>query len=303
MLIGERMAKKVKITGMGKVVDKIAAPLYRDAFQPFAKQAGKGLETLGRALNYVLAPLEDRLWKYEQAKRFARTRLVEKLERTPLEQITEKPKASVFVPAIEAAALADGNPDLEELFANLIASAMDKRFAMRAFPAFTEIMKQLTPDEAKIMRAIGAGRPVPMVHLDLVFFDDQAQHVGGDTAQSNLSRFGFVAGCEHPRLIPSYINNLVRLGLLEVLAPNTWFNGQEAEYKAIEADPYVVALKKQHERAPRVLTNFIRSGVRLSPLGKDFSVVCVQPYEQRAMGESKKTRARRAAKRKRPEAG
>ena len=255
--------------------------------------AGKALEVV-RAVNYVLAPLEERLWKYEQATKFIRSKVTRKLEKAPHDQINRKPKASVVVPALEAVALTEGDPDLEELFANLVASAMDKRYGMRAFPAFVEIMKQITSDEAKILRTIGPGRPVPMIHLDRVFYNEKGQHIGGDTIQSNLSRFGYVAECQYPTLIPSYINNLVRLGLLEVLAPNTWFNTLEAEYQAIEAEPEVVELKKQHE-GPMVRTNIIRSGVRLSQLGRDFSVVCVQPYEQRAKGGRKKPPSRRTA--------
>ena len=85
--------------------------------------AGKALEVV-RAVNYVLAPLEERLWKYEQATKFIRSKVTRKLEKAPHDQINRKPKASVVVPALEAVALTEGDPDLEELFANLVASAM-----------------------------------------------------------------------------------------------------------------------------------------------------------------------------------
>jgi hypothetical protein len=283
---------KVKVTGIGKAVEEIGGPIYRDVFQPGAKEVGKGLKTIVRAFRAVLLPLEIVTWKYEEARKFLRGPVNRKLKTAPRDQINPNPKANVVVPALEAVALTEGDPDLEELFANLVASAMDKRHATRAFPAFVEIMKQLTADEAKILRAIGPGRPVPMIHLDRVFYNEQRQHIGGDTVQSNLSRFGFVAGCQYPKLIPSYINNLVRLGLLEVLATNTFFTALDEEYKEIETDPDVVDLKKQNERPPMVGTNFIRSGVRLSPLGHDFYAVCVQSYEQRAKSGRRKTPAR-----------
>jgi len=187
---------KIKVTGMGKAVEQIAGPLYRDAFQPAAKEVGKGLKTIVGAFRAALLPLEIATWKYEEARKFLRGPVKRKLEKAPRDQITPNPKASVVVPALEAVALTEGDPDLEELFANLVASAMDKRHAMRAFPAFVEIMKQLTSDEAKILRTIGPGRSVPMIHLDRVFYNKKGQHIGGDTVQSNLSRFGLVAKCQ-----------------------------------------------------------------------------------------------------------
>jgi hypothetical protein len=254
--------------------------------------AGKALEVV-RAVNYVLAPLEQRLGKYEEAAKFLRSNVTPKLKKAPRDQINPNPKASVVVAALEQVAITEGDPDFAELFANLVASAMDKRHAMRAFPAFVGIMKDMTSDEAKIMRTVGPYRPIPMIHLDRMFYNEQGQHTGGDTVQSNLSRFGYAAGCEYPKLIPSYINNLVRLGLVEVLATGTWFSELGAEYNEIVTDPDVVELMRQHERPPTVIINIIKSGVRLSPLGRDFHAVCVQPYEKRAKAERKEPPSRR----------
>jgi hypothetical protein len=72
------------------------------------------------------------------------------------------------------------------------------------------------------------------------------------------------------------------LGLLEVLATNTAYADSDHLYKEIESDPDVVVLKEVNERPPTYRTNFIRSGVNLTPLGHDFIGICVEPYEQRA---------------------
>ena len=39
-----------------------AAPIYDDALQPAAKQVGKALETLGKAVNMALAPIAALIW-------------------------------------------------------------------------------------------------------------------------------------------------------------------------------------------------------------------------------------------------
>jgi hypothetical protein len=179
-----------------------AVPIYPDAIQPAAKQVGTALETVGRAVNVALMPIRALVWSAEQLDTFLQTRVAPKFRNTPPEHIVT-PKANVVGPALLAVRFTEEDPDLQELFANLIASAMDERIAKRAFPAFVEIMKQLTSDEAKILRAIGAGRRVPMVHLDRIIFNDEGQHIGGYTIRKNLSLFGVVAGCKYPKLIPS----------------------------------------------------------------------------------------------------
>lgn len=39
-----------------------AAPIYEDALQPAAKQVGKALETVGKAVNVALAPIGALVW-------------------------------------------------------------------------------------------------------------------------------------------------------------------------------------------------------------------------------------------------
>ena len=55
------------------------------------------------------------------------------------------------------------------------------------------------------------------------------------------------AGGHHPEQIATYVNNLVRLGLLERLAVNTFYKDAEHQYREIENDPEVVTLKAVFE--------------------------------------------------------
>src|SRR5207249_1471573 len=74
-------------------------------------------------------------------------------------------KVSIAAPAVEAARFKSEEPDLQEMFANLLATAIDQRVRGRALPAFIEVLKQLTSDEAKLLKKIETGLAVPIVHI------------------------------------------------------------------------------------------------------------------------------------------
>lgn len=108
------------VTGLVKAV-----PVYQDTLQPAAKQIGQSLETVKKTVNIALAPIKALVWGYEKIEEFITTRLSEKLKNVPEENITT-PKPEVAGPAVEALRYSGHNPNLRELYANLLANAMDK---------------------------------------------------------------------------------------------------------------------------------------------------------------------------------
>jgi hypothetical protein len=268
-------------SGMAKAVEEIGAPFYRDAIAPSAKPFGSALETIVRGINAALLPLRGFAWGVERLEEFVTSSVDPKLRMIPPDK-RRPPNPNIITPALIAVRFTEEEPDVQEMFAKLIASSTDERVADRAHPAFVEIIKQLTSDEAKLLLAIGPGRRVPLLHMERHQYDEKGDHLGGYAVRKNLSRFGYTAGCKHPEQIATYINNLVRLGLLERLAVNTFYNDAEHLYREIENDPNVVTLKAVFEEQGKYRVIFIRSGTEIMPLGQDFYKVCVQPYEERA---------------------
>jgi hypothetical protein len=268
--------EKAAASGLAKAVDEIAAPFYRD--EP-------DTEELGRAVARILRTVNLGLYDVETIGAFFRDRLEPRLSQIPPDHRNNAPKLNVVGPAVESVRFTSEDDELQNLFANLIARAMDKRVAARAHPAFVRIINELTSDEAKILRAIGPGRPVPMVNIDRAFLNARGERISGDTPHESLSRFGHDAGCELPMMFPTFISNLVRLRLVESLAPGTQFSypGAEAAYQRIETDPEVFVLAKSYDLPPKQRHEFVRWGVKQTPLGHDFWDVCVRPYEDRAV--------------------
>ena len=213
---------------LAKAVDEIAAPFNRDAIEPDAKELGRVVERILRTVNLGL-------YDVETIGAFFRDRLEPRLGQIPPDHRNNAPKLNVVGPAVESVRFTSEDDELQDLFANLIARAMDKRVAARAHPAFVRIINELTSDEAKILRAIGPGLPVPMVNIDRAFLNARGERISGDTPHESLSRIGHDAGCELPKMLPTFISNLVRLRLVESLAPGTQFSYPGAE-EALSTD-------------------------------------------------------------------
>lgn len=184
---------------------------YQDALQPVAKETGKALGTLGKTVNMALSPLHALVWGWDKISDYVKETVEKKLEerKVPPEQI-KTPDPDVAVPALEALRYSK----LRENYANLLATSMDTKTAIEAHPAFVEILKQLTPDEAKILQHLPAkGRVEPVVDVGF-----KLPEKGEFVVYRNASTLGHDVGCEFPEITPKYIDNLCRLGLAEMPA-------------------------------------------------------------------------------------
>lgn len=103
-------------------------------------------------------------------------------------------------------------PTLRERYLNLLAASMDGTRADRVHPAFLQVLRQLTPDEVRVVSLFQHDGPYPVVSVG-----SRYKHGGAiATELRNFSLLGEQAGCEHPERAPMYIDNLCRLGLTEL---------------------------------------------------------------------------------------
>ncbi|MBX8489152.1 DUF4393 domain-containing protein [Pseudomonas cichorii] len=251
------------VTGLAKAV-----PIYEDAIQPVAKQLGKSLEVVGRAVNVALMPVKGLVWSFEEIEKLFKPKLVNNLKDVPPEDIVP-PKPNVAGPAIEALRYSGHEESLRDMYANLLATAMDKKTADGAHPAFVEIIKQLTPDEAKLVSFFMQHRPFPIVNVVAV---DKKE--GGEIyIAMNVSLFGYEAALQLPDMTRSYIDNLVRLGILEVR--NGWAYKSTDFYTELEQCNEVEKHKNNIIENMKFAPRLDRGAVGLTNLGKLFGTVCI----------------------------
>ena len=124
---------------------------YEDALKPVSKEIGKTLGTLGKTINLVLSPFALSVWGFEKIKDYLIEQLEEKLKNVDEKDIIG-PNPHVAGPLIEAMRFTGDNEELREMFANLLANSMDKNTASKAHPAYVDIIKNITSDEAKLIK-------------------------------------------------------------------------------------------------------------------------------------------------------
>jgi len=251
-----------------------AVPIYQDAVQGIAKEGGKALTTLGKTINVALAPLSVLIWGYERIADWLQESLSKKMEKTPPEQITT-PDPAVAGPVVESLRFKAGDPDLREMYSNLLATAMDSKLAHSAHPAFVEILKQISPDEARLLKVLAQDRPFPVINI----VRKEKSNNSSITIHRYLSLLGIEAGCRLPQQTPIYLDNLCRLGIIDIPAYGSYVD--KSIYANLERHPEVkqacdtIGNSETHEFK-------IRQGMAsVTSLGRQFIDSCVDNYESR----------------------
>jgi Abortive infection alpha len=188
-----------------------AVPIYEDLLQPATQELGKGLHTLSKLVNIALAPVSGLVWGYDKIAEYMQVSMEEKLKDTPKEDIIT-PDPSIAVPTVETLRYTAHNEELRDMFSNLLATAMDRTKAAKAHPSFVEIIRQISPDEAKILKVLDGKSPSPLVKLRL--YDPNTNHFAEPLI--NFSALPYEVVCSNPELGPSYMENITRLGLTNI---------------------------------------------------------------------------------------
>jgi hypothetical protein len=208
------------------VVEVIGSVIKAAGDHPDVKVAGgelaKTAATLTKTLNVMLLPLAAVTFAYDKAREYFSSKFQEELAEAsaqiPSESITQ-PKPSIAGPALQGLAFALDEPDLKRMYLNLLASAMDGRAPDAVHPAFVELIRQLTAEEATLLRHILAtpgGVPIAEIRL-------QEKATGGyRMLQTHVLNLGDVDPVtktytiiENPRLA-AMVDNWTRLGLARV---------------------------------------------------------------------------------------
>lgn len=252
------------VTGLVKEV-----PVYEDAIQPVAKEAGKALQTVGRTVNAALLPVRGLVWGVEKIEEFVQTKVTKKLSNTPVENICP-PDPAVAGPALESLRYTGHKESLSELYANLLASAMDKETAKTAHPGFVEIIRNMSADEARLLEYIIKNQVAPIVDIKRVL-----PKQGGEIKISELvSTLGHDAGLEHRDLSASYLINLERLGLVEI-PRDSHLTKPDAYDRIINDGPVQAIVNQLNQGGEEYKGDFNKYYVRATVFGKQFSNACV----------------------------
>ena len=250
----------------------IAKEVYTDVAKKPLKETGKVFALVPRVIHAALANVEKWVLNKEYSIKETQKALEYKLQNlTPGD--LEEPEPYVAVPAINALSYSFGSNDLIDLYANLLASSMIKEDKWKVHPSFVEIIKQLSPDEAKLLKYLSdfsRDKEFPLINLTM---DKTNANVGGETYVeiTNFSSISFGV-CDLPEKISSYIDNLSRLKLIEIFNHNLASN---YDYNKETSHPYILKYKESHKLRDGFEWGFMRFLFILSTFGKEFIEICV----------------------------
>jgi hypothetical protein len=149
------------------------------------------------------------------------------------------PQISVAAPAVQGLSYSLEEPDLKEMYLNLLAGASDKRRVAGAHPSFAEIIKQLSPEEARLLQVCLKHETVAIVQIRL---EEEGQGGYSVILDNVVGLFNPTTGqpLHEPRLAV-WIDNWERLGLVRVRY-DQWLVDPRA-YDWVDGRPEMVAAK------------------------------------------------------------
>lgn len=237
-----------------------------EAISPVAQSVGNSIANLWELAfgNYVNLWIKKQEFRHQLNYQDYVNKVNEKLNNIPIENLVEPP-LNIIGPTIEASKYYIDSEELRELFANLIAASMNSDKVNNVHPSYVEIIKQISPDEAKLLKYIGGGD-----HALYNVYSKQSD--GSINVMRNFSIIAFHAGCSSPTEIAAYLDNLSRLGLIQ-LDTSKYLNNPDL-YSKIEENSF---FKGAIEYISPLGTIEKKKGVIESTVyGKNFFKSCIE---------------------------
>ncbi len=262
---------------MGAIGDtlKTAPTLYEDSLQPTVQEVGKFVARIPRAINAAFSGLDKWILNKEYNVDETKKLLAQKLENVNPEKIVE-PEPYVAVPAIQAISYSMNNEELRNLYANLLAKAMNSDTKDMVHPSFVEIIKQMSPIDSLILKEISQSKFLPLVDLDVKEYESTNLNII-PTIEKIAQRYSYpnvtyISFTSYESILIS-LDNLLRLRLIEER-----FSLNQHIPQSIQDSSSYITYKKELQNL-MVSSNWKYNeslhSVTLSFLGMNFCDICI----------------------------
>lgn len=256
----------------GKVLE-VAPKLYDDAIQPSAQEAGKTLSLIPRAINAAFVPLRRWIAYKEYSMAETEKLLAEKLKNLEPEKIVP-PEPYVAVPALQAISYSKDNEKLRNLYANLLSKSMNIDTKDRVHPSFVEIIKQLSPFDAILLKKIADTKETTLGIVKTRLILSETDESGLDWIKHIINPL-FGMNISNNKEYEISLENLERLKLLKITYDT--FLVDDSEYIPIENGDICTYCKEHGPRLHDIYKTLkIKRGkLSLTSFGKEFIYACV----------------------------
>lgn len=257
-------------TNLNKNNEKLVLEIYKDAISPAAKEAGEIIALPLKAINVALS--KAKLWVEERQYNYERTSqlLAQKLKDVPADKITP-PENYIAVPALQQISYCYDSEELRNMYANLLATSMQDDKKWEIHPSFVDIIKQLSPDEAKIIKKLSEiGRDAI---VSICANNEKGESI---VTYKDYSLIGYRAQCDNPKNTNVYIDNLCRLGLIINGTGIRWLTDEELYNEIYKQDCVSVIINNIKNRNNEYnIPGYEKGYIELTSFGKSFCRICI----------------------------
>jgi len=261
-------------TGTQIVGQIIQAAAGSEEAKVAAENLGKSAVTITATINNVLLPLAALNFAVEKARAYFANKfpndLQDKASTIPAERLTE-PSAMIAAPILQSLAFAHEEPLLKNLYLTLLVTAMDREHRMDAHPAFVETIRQLSPEDADLVRgSLFGGGVTPIAQLETTVGGSGSRYVYHRNLLNLRDDSSQRLPIENDRL-PMMVDNWQRLGLVTVDYARVV--ASPGSYDWLESRPEVARLRKWvADHDPSCEVHFRKGILERTDFGKAFAL-------------------------------
>ncbi len=256
---------------LSKIAGEVVTNVAEDLIRPTSKSIG---ENLGLFIDGAMGwlgywgqkqQIKQKIYLDEYKKQIS-----QKISQIPKENLIEPP-IRIVGPAIEASKFFIEETTCREMFAQLIASACNSGVSNSVHPSFPDIIKQLSPLDARFLLLFKKQATFPIVELT------EEDSEGKITPYPNLlfdfmEVFNNFTYSEHLELSKT-VDTLIRFGLI---IKNDKIIQLNYDYNNFKEHWFYIGIKKNLKMDSKLKIHRYRLDLTL--LGKDFVKSCVSDF-------------------------
>lgn len=236
------------------------------------KILGPAAESVGSTLQSVWDIVFGGITLYGQKKKFMREQDLISFKKSVEDRVVEipedclkEPQLSILGPTLEASKFYFEEKPLREMFSALAAASMDARKEKDLHPSYPEIIKQMSPLDAKNLSFFNATLPIAEYYQEKQDSTHKRRTILSNVFLANKNELDLEVQSRS-------IASLCRLGLIEVDYERYMLSTRY--YSAFYTTDYFLDL--QEKLKPRWSVGVSPGRVRTTPLGKSFRSVCLE---------------------------
>lgn len=248
------------------IPDETKNKIYDDGFHPTVSETGKLLGRIPRAINAAFSSID--CWILQRENRVAETMelLEQNLQNSDPAKIIP-PEPYVAIPAIQAISYSMDSDELRKLYANLLAKSIYVDTKNLVHPAYTEVIKNLSPLDCQIFNEIMSSPNQEIGCYEM--------RVGNFGESSYFVIFPYITKITiaENQIIAASIDNLTRNNLI---SPKDFHYDDDNMYLPIRETPLYKAIERGYSSQQTELRPY-KMSIKSTSFGKLFYNVCCKP--------------------------